>query len=227
MSKITALLQRLLALLPSRHKADAATDLADDNHHPADTDTDTTADAAASPDHPDDNLEAVIERARQRLIWKKRIIIGIPALLLVIIIAAVAALFLGGSDEAPPTLESSPDTPLTAPVDPQERAKTLEAELKKMEQERNALLIEKNALAERNRKLQEAAARNAAKAAATPRSRASLPTKAGAGGTASTTDTANSTPYLSDECTIGGDAEAAGELLKRCVEEFNAASEGR
>jgi hypothetical protein len=254
MSKITALLQRLLTLLPFRRKPDAEPDTAEpDTAEPAQDDA-TPAPAASTaapapdaatedlaPEGTDADMEAAIERARKRLVWKKLIIIGVPALLLVIVIASVAVLFLGSSDEAaqqhetgesatPAATTDHPATPVAAPspIDPQEHAKALEEELKKMEQERNALLVEKNALAERNRKLQEAAARRAAKATTQPRSRSPLPATTNPDGTPSSGEaSADDPPRLSVDCTISGDLETAGELLKRCIEEFNAASEGR
>lgn len=265
MSKITALLQRLLALLPFRRKPDANTDSAasaDDEATPAPAASATTKEAAAAAvastadgadgaEDAEGDMDAAVDRARKRLVWKKRIIIAVPALLLVIVIASVAVWLLGSSDEAADEHEASsttqahpedgktatptdhPTLPLAAPapVDPAVRAQELEAELKKMQQERNALLIEKNALAERNRKLQEAAARRAAKSTTQPRSRSPIPssaTNSGNGeGTAEGGSTDTHAPGPSVDCTISGDLEAAGELLKRCIEEFNAASEGQ
>lgn len=259
MSKITALLQRLLAMLPFRRKPDAEADTAEsgqDDATPAPAENKAAEEPGATtevlaPEDAEADMEVAIERARKRLVWKKRIIIAVPALLLVIIIVSAATLFLGSSDDAeeqheaastgtahpeagdgatPATTTDHPAAPVAAPspTDPQERAKALEAELKKMEQERNALLIEKNALAERNRKLQEAAARRATTTTTSPRSRSPLPATTNPDGTSSTGDTAASdAPLPSVDCTIGGDLETAGELLKRCIEEFNAASEGR
>lgn len=255
MSKISALLQRLLAMLPFRRQPDAESE--PDSNGPAGDDAtptqaksavtaeaDTSADGILPPEDAEADIETAIARARMRLVWKKRIIVAVPTLLLVILIASIAAWLLGSEDEGGQAHEAEsatttaaedsetkasadhPAPPLAAPapVDPVDRARELEAQLKQMEQERNALLIEMNALTERNRRLQEAAARRAARSTTPPRSRSALPgsvTQSGDGAT----DIA--TPPSSVDCTIGSDPDTAGEVLKRCIEEFNAASEGR
>lgn len=262
MSKFNALLQRLMGLLPFRRPPDSATDAAGpdaDEASPApgataaEPELDTITEEALVLDDADPDIQTAIEGARKRLIWKKRIIVAVPTLLLVILIASIAAWLLESADETEQArdAESSLVTPadggdtktatdhavaplappVATPSDTTDRTRELEEQLRQMEQERNALLIEKNALSERNRKLQEAAARRAAQPTTLPRSRSSLPGSTDyssegddAAGRYSSGATA---PPPSVDCIISGDLETAGDLLKRCIEEFNAANEGR
>lgn len=240
MSKITTLLQRLLTLLPSRYKLGAesdSTEPADNDAAPvpvasATTNQTSTADPAYAPEAAEDEMEVVV-RARKQLMWKKRIIIAVPVLLLIVIFVSVITYLSGPSDEAAEEHEASLTTTMqpeesktTISTNPDERTQELEAELKQIKQERNALLLEKSALAERNHKLQQAAARRAATPNMQSRSRSPLPSSTTYSGKNENL-VSGASPDPSGNCTISGNPETAGDLLKRCIEEFNAASEGQ
>lgn len=223
----TRLLQRLRDLLPSRRAR------AGDGDEGGDGDGAFSPDPAASPATSDgaeilpDDLEEdrlLIERARRRLLWKKRLLIGVPVVvvglgLLAAIATGIAYLLAPGEEPAPAPVEATLSAPApdgAASVKPPQAEEAgapatdapkpdPEEEIRRLKAERDALEEENRTLAERNRKLVEAAAKRNA-----PRPQRS----------AGTEPKAEPPPDPSADCTISDPSNLA-ESLRRCIDDFN------